>query len=385
MDINEYAVKLGRDYFGPFLLGFTRWLKKSIDSKNINKVFFFSRDGYMMAKSFEILNDDAGYGYECEYVYFSRSSIRHALLWRSNTYEDSIKYLTQERLVSLGKLLKYYGLSENIQQEICKKYNVELTDTYRLEQISNDNQLKTIYTDYKALINDNSLKQAELLRCYIKQIGMVGECAIVDIGWHGSMQYYLEQFFEYEQIKVKFTGFYVGINPTTEIKGDVYGYIFYPGNLKYRKNVLCFLGGYEKLFQSLEGSTVGYEYRHDKVVPKMEDYEYGDDLKAIISLWQESAIEYIKTNSHSMFDNKHLSKKLIKFGMNPPMWGIELFKDFSLNDGQIQFFVSPKSILKYNIKELTNYLGSSVWKTGFLKSLFKVPAPYFIIYKLLRK
>ena len=80
MDINEYAVKLGRDYFGPFLLGFTRWLKKSIDSKNINKVFFFSRDGYMMAKSFEILNDDAGYGYECEYVYFSRSSIRQALL-----------------------------------------------------------------------------------------------------------------------------------------------------------------------------------------------------------------------------------------------------------------------------------------------------------------
>ena len=72
----EKYYEFGREYFGPFLLGFTRWLHSEIKKQEIQKVFFFARDGWMMERAFRLIvksNIEEGY------VYFSRKSIRQAL------------------------------------------------------------------------------------------------------------------------------------------------------------------------------------------------------------------------------------------------------------------------------------------------------------------
>ena len=76
---------------------------------------------------------------------------------------------------------------------------------------------------------------------------------------------------------------------------------------------------------------------------------------------------------------------LVEFGKSPPLWGVKLFSFFYNVDGTKQHFVAQKPLWKYRPKELLHDLSNSVWKTGFMKSVLKVPFPYFKIYDILRK
>lgn len=214
---------------------------------------------------------------------------------------------------------------------------------------------------------------------------MIGKCAMVDIGWHGSMQFYLEKFFENEKIETKLYGYYVGIKPSYTIKGYCKGYLFNSSNDSLYKSILCFHGGYEKLFQSIEGSTIGYKMKDDIIFPEQKDCEYKDDLVSRINAWQNGALEYVAYNELKEAYYTKAAQKLIKFGKNPPLWGIDMFQGFYLDDGQTQLFVSNKLFFKYDFTELKHLIGGSVWKTGFLKSLFRVPGPYFMIYEVIKK
>ncbi|MGN8754264.1 hypothetical protein [Blautia sp. HCP3S3_C4] len=383
---NDKYFMFGLEYFGPFLYGYTNWLYKEINHSGCDKIFFFSRDGYMMKKAYNLFDSKSN----SEYVYFSRKSIRQALLHTFSSYKDSLKYLTWERFITLGKLLEYYGFDECQRNEIANKYGLNLFQDYEYDKLATSEELIKLYDFLKDDININSIEQDKLLLKYIEQIGMNGTCAIVDIGWHGSMQYFLEQFIEAHNLKTVLKGFYVGICPNVPIKGTVAGYIYDETNLYLRKSLLCFFGGYEKLFQSCEGSTYGYVEHEDKIIPVLAKYEYEDQQKFIdcIGKWQEGALVFVKENMLQIgnyIDDKQWAMPLVEFGKNPPLRGIELFSFFYNTDGTKAYFISQKSLFRYKPKELIHALSNSVWKTGFMKSVFKLPLPYFKIYCLLRK
>lgn len=379
--------KFGIEYFGPFLYGYTRWLYSSIKEKNYEKIFFLSRDGFMMKKAFDILNKK---NIKCEYVYFSRKSIRQALLNKSRNYDESLTYLTKEHYISFAKFLEYYGFPKSEQKKISIKYNIPLEKEYVFSKLKINKQLEKIYYDNKEFINQYSIVQEELLEKYIKQIGMNGKCAIVDIGWHGSMQFYLEEFFRVRNLNIYLDGYYVGINPVSDLVGNTFGYLYEKNDLKLRKSVLCFLGVYESLFQSFEGSTIGYIEKNFNVKPELSKYEYENDKKAICGMkeWKEGALDFIKKISlrqDILVENKIWAIPLINVGKNPTNKQIKLFEFLYNVDGIKNYYVCQKSLWEYDLEEFIHSLSNSVWKTGFMKSAFKIPLPYFWIYELIRK
>ena len=231
---SEYY-KFGNQYFGPFLLGYTRWLTEKIRDEKLDKVFFFSRDGYMMKKAYDIINNNKA---DNHYVYFSRKSIRQALLCDCNTYEDSLKFLSVEKYISLGKILEYYGFSEQERHDLAMSHGWDLSKDYEFSKLKRNEYIFNIFKYLRDSIIKKSEEQGLLLKAYVDQIGMSGECGIIDIGWHGSMQYYLECFFEMFKINVKLTGFYVGVIPKKELKSDVYGFLYDEINSNLRKSIL---------------------------------------------------------------------------------------------------------------------------------------------------
>ena len=377
----------GYNIFGPFLYGYTFWLKKNIEKGNYKKIFFFSRDGYMMEKAFELLNVGK---INSEYVYFSRKSIRQALLNQCTTYKESLKYLTWERFISFGKLLEYYGFSTNERREISRKVEIELEHDFLYSELENNKSLQKIYLDLKEIIVKKSVKQEVLLKNYLRQINMYGKCAIVDIGWHGSMQFFLEEFIKTHNMNIEIDGYYVGTTSSFQLEGKANGYLYDDNDQSLRKSILCFFGGYEKLFQSLEGSTYGYKEKNKMIVPELAEYEYINDTDAqrCIKEWQIGALDFVKNVKMHQFlikDERQWAIPIIQFGKNPTMKDIELFRFFYNTDGTKEYFVSQKSLFKYKPKELIHALSNSVWKTGFMKSVFKVPLPYYKIYELMRK
>lgn len=384
---NEYEA-FGFEKFGPFLFGFVYWLQSLFENRKYEKIFFFSRDGYMMIKAFDVISDSS---VEREYVYFSRNSLRQSLIYRCKDFPESLQYITKRKYTSIGAILDYYGFSEDEAKQIAQEYGCKLAEDIRTETLSKSEIVRSIYNDKKDLINMRSRVQSDLLEEYLYQIKMKGKCAIVDIGWHGSMQFYLETFIEQHGIDASIDGYYLGIDPDVEIQGKCHGFLFDENNLKARKSLLCFLGVLEKLFQSKEGSTRGYEKTVNGIKPLKKDYEYENENGLIkhINEFQNGALSYIheakKYKCGEIIDAVKFTKPLVAAGKYPSLKEVELFKNFYVEDGTRDYFVSQKPLFKYGLKELSHAISNSPWKTGFFKSLFIIPFPYYVIYEVIRK
>lgn len=385
MNDNKY-IDLGERCFGPFLLGFILWLNRALDSSGYERVYFFSRDGYMMDKAWNILFPEE---IQSRYVYFSRKSLIHPLLWKCESYRESLRYLPQQRYLSVAKLLSYYGFDEHQTAVVINRHSLELSREYRFEDVFYDHNLEEVYHFNKETIDDNSRMQWDLLLEYLREIEMNGKCAIVDIGWHGGLQYYLEEFVRQAGLQIEFEGYYVGIAPRIDLTGRVHGYAYEDAVNPNRKKLLCFLGVLEKLFQSLEGSTLGYERQSNgKAGPVIRQHEYQDDdfLISRIETIQEGALRYIQSHRDDRtISFEESARKLLRFGMNPTLAETNLFRDFFIEDGDRNYFIMNKPMREYSFDEFKYALSNSVWKTGFMKSALKLPLPYYWLYRMLRK
>lgn len=104
--------------------------------------------------------------------------------------------------------------------------------------------------------------------------------------------------------------------------------------------------------------------------------------------WQEGALDFIKKISlrqDILVENKIWAIPLINVGKNPTNKQIKLFEFLYNVDGIKNYYVCQKSLWEYDLEEFIHSLSNSVWKTGFMKSAFKIPLPYFWIYELIRK
>lgn len=382
---NQYFT-FGYERFGPFLYGFARWLRQELKDRGYEKVFFFSRDGYMLQKAFDAINDAE---IVSKYVYFSRKSLSQPLLHRASSFEESLEYLAKERYVSFGKLLEYYGYDEQERKMLAAKGGYTLEEAVPFEELKSNTVAMQIYEACKDVINKRSQEQDGLLAAYLEQVGMRGRFAIVDIGWHGTMQRNLETYYRICGYDTNFEGFYIGILPNKPLMTKTHGYIYDETHPKQRKQISCFLGICERLLQSMEGSSAGYSLVENKVVPRLLPYEYANDETVIqaIQSWQSGAICYLEHALKEKADtpDSELIKPLFRFGKRPSLQDTKLFTSFYNFDGTKVYYTAQKTLFRYRLKELKYGVANSPWKTGFMKSLFKIPFPYYEIYCLMKR
>lgn len=95
-------------------------------------------------------------------------------------------------------------------------------------------------------------------------------------------------------------------------------------------------------------------------------------------------MEYLEPLSHTE-NNKSLYMPLMKFGMYPTLSQTKIFRFFYTTDGKKTYFLPQKNVFCYSPKEFFLALSNSMWKTGFMKEAFKIPFPYYWIYKFIRR
>ena len=83
--------------------------------------------------------------------------------------------------------------------------------------------------------------------------------------------------------------------------------------------------------------------------------------------------------------DESLCNPLLRFGRKPSLADTKLFSFFYNTDGSKAYYTSQKPLYRYRPKELIRALSDSPWKTGFMKSAFKVPLPYYTVYRLMKK
>lgn len=117
--------RTGYEVLGPVLYYFTKWLHCELNKNNIEKVFFLSRDGYLLKKAYEDLYGESD---KVIYLHVSSKSVKRAFENIENQREELIRYLKD--MDFKGKVaIVDIGWSGNLHRMI-KEVSKEFADVY---------------------------------------------------------------------------------------------------------------------------------------------------------------------------------------------------------------------------------------------------------------
>ncbi len=399
-DLSQYY-EFGYKKFGLLLLGLVHWIYAKASLDELDRLFFLSRDGLIIKKAFDIcypLSDIKTY-----YLEVSRKSLRTPILWLDSSFDTIVSMLSTSKLVSVNSLFDGLGLNIEEYQEVLIKYDLNKNMVFESSTLKDNSVLKELYNLLQDDIVKKSLEQYELLKQYLKQNEVCGKFGIVDIGYAGSMQRYLEQVLDAMNVEHDIQGYYAGVaayhkkNVEAHRDMSMYGYLFdcknSPEDIDNRSG---FVGLFEMLFLEQGGSVESY-YADDSrgIKAKRAESEYmdGDKLsheaQKIFAL-QKGALQFVESSlndellSEMDITAQNAFSGIERAGNSPKMKDINLFGDFAfVDEGNKTKLANPKGMLYYlfHLKQLKYDFLMCRWKIGFMKKLFKIVIPYEKLYR----
>ena len=402
-DSKEYYSQFGYECFGPFLYEYVKWLKEKFIKNDISKVYFLSRDGYIMKEAFDIINND---NIESLYLEVSRRSLRVPILHINPEYENIILELSNAKSIKLINFFDMLGLNAESYKICIEKYGFMLEKNYDKNKLLGNAKFKKMYDEcLKKDVIINSKKEFEFLKKYLKMKKVEGKFAIVDIGWGGSMQKYLIKTLNLLNINNDVFGYYIGIadyykKNVLDKDMKMFGYLFdLKNNINTQDLRKPFVGLFESLFLENKGSVEKYRIKNNLPIAIRSNYEYSVKDKLIneeicVNLIQKSAINFIKyAEKNSVIKSLNIKSEdafngIRKVGLYPTRSDLNHFCNFRFFDeGEINRLASPKKMIYYifHISKFKNDFFDSRWKIGFLSMAFKLKLNYCKIYKFLYK
>ena len=376
--LNEYE-HFGYEVLGPILYSFTTWVHKKVKEDKVDKLYFLARDAKIIM---EVYKERFGEDIPIYYLEISRKSIVKASLYNLNDWDDLI-YKTKSLVFTDVSCVKDLLNALEINKDIpCQNKQIsELTD---------EEKEKT-FNLIKDDIETNSKIQNDNLKLYLKQNDFTGNLGIVDIGWNGTIQYYLEKYIDK---KTKLFGYYYGINNAK--KFDEYssinrnGYLFNSNELSNFQSVIRLSAAiFEIMFLTPTPSTIGYK-KVGKVIKsvygKKENHE-SKSIKSIQEFAKKFACDVKDSNVEKyicLFSKETFFYNYQSFATKPTFKQINMFKKLDFSNVGSSKLIEHKSLIFYifHPKQFYIDLRSSDCHVMFMKSIFKINLPY---YKILKK
>lgn len=392
----EDYYKFGYESFGILLFHFSKWLKKDVTEKKINKIFFFSRDGQIIKTAFDTMYSECGF--EEHYIYVSRRSLRVPQLWFNSELEAVVYGFPAAKFLTVETFIINLGLEPSMYTEQLKQYALTLSLVLKRSEILTNDSLHAFYNTIRQDVVENSKREYEDLLQYLEVNQFHGDVAVVDIGWRGSLQYFLQQIVDKARLPVKMHGYYISLSQEAKWQLDIKGYVCDDTAEKSCTVWKPFVGFAETLFMAREGSAKKYAYTHESraVEPVLYPYEYENQGALLpealhITAIQEGALSYIRNLLHypalAELDISSLSAFLsvIAVGNTPTRKELKMFANIQFLDEKVSYLAKPEKLTTYLTapNKLKQDLWGSRWKIGFLKRLLHIPLDYVKLYKVL--
>lgn len=377
--------RLGFETMGTLLYGFCVWLSEQLSKNNIKNVFFFSRDGWIMKKAFDLVKDP---NVTSHYFFASRRSLQVPILsFKQITYNDFISRLHWPERVDLKYFIKSLGIENDyIIKKIKQKYGI--SDEYSVESSSllRDTLFQKIFNE--SIFRENAKIEYLNFKGYLEQEKLYGKVAVVDIGWHGNMQKNLVDILNLSKIKNNIYGYYIGVSPDENHKENVKmkGYMFDEDkNLDMFNVHHSIISPFEQIFMAPHGSVKKYKMMNNEYCPVLYKYEQNDKNSIeLLNNYQRGALKFIllmKSNSYTyrlkITSHFACSGVLLQFTrpyyLDAIAWGKIRFKD-----SRITQLVAKKDVIYmlHPIEFLRDYK-KSYWRAGFLKETLRLNINYY--------
>lgn len=276
----SFHYNYGYEILGPIYATFILGVIEVVKKHNIKRVFFLAREGELFMKLFNKLCPDFFESNQIpstHYLFVSRRSTASAAAYRGLSHEVAITPLFNPKQQGWHSICQAFDLPPDAFTAVCQKHGyptirqpIDDWESVQFREMLDDR-------DFQMIVRQHAEKNWQLLQQYLMQQHFFTEkkIAIVDIGWNGTTQKFLQEAFGEDENYPHVTGLYFG----------------FMGGRKYQfdseKNtllgILCdernktrpgdIFSRFEEIFEegarALHPTTTGYQLdqQSDKIIP----------------------------------------------------------------------------------------------------------------------
>lgn len=380
----SYTYKIGYKTFGIILYGFSLWLKEELDRQKIKKVYFLSRDGWILQKAFNIINFDDKKSNDY-YLYASRRSLLVPCLHFYKDFDEVKELLNLKSKLTIKTYLNKLGI------------DFYLDNTDDLEKVIDEREQRVLFEKLKEFIFKNSEKEYKAITEYLKKKDFYGKLAIVDIGWFGNMQNALYMLTKNKEI----IGYYVGTRKNENVDKLKFikrkGYLF---NNKINNNywyISAINSLFETFFLANHGSVKCFNLnKNNEIKIKFCDYDYKNNNKKedLIRDFQRGALEFVKDADKNNIDEwvklkqYFICNNLVNTFLYPDKKISKIFGDLPFLDDLYGYIARPNSVSFYlgAPRKFISDFRKCQWKVCFISRLFRLyKFVWFDLYYIYKK
>ena len=313
-----------RYVLAPSLNGYIQWVLNQAKERQIKRLYFLSRDGYLMYQVAKCYCEKLALPIDCRYLYCSRYSIRIPTYYLD--INEAIDYICRNGIaISRQSILDRMGILEENIDAILEILGWErrnlLKEIQRIDlgkikkELKNNQQFITYLAAY-------SRKQYENMQAYFRQEGLYEEVlyAIVDSGWTGTTQRTFSKILEASYRKTKLVGFYWGLYEVpNDMDSNLYSTYYFAPYKEIHKKARFSNCLFESMYSAPHGMTMAYQCNEQgKYVPcldavRITQKEYMEHIEILIIEYTNCLLQQCK---NSCFYNIDQDKKIIETMMS---------------------------------------------------------------------
>ncbi|MCH5325185.1 MAG: hypothetical protein J1E39_08215 [Eubacterium sp.] len=281
--------ELGYVYGGLLVYGYCNFIDKYAKEKNIDKIFFLARDGYIVKEIY-----DRYFGsFDTEYVYWSRTagSVISADAFPQDFVE---KYILQKVSACdiIGKIAEETGLS-SLSAEITADTGLDMNA--RLDSSTANVLAEWVYDNREKVVGCFTAEKSAAAQYVRDKLGKAERILTVDCGWAGSGHISLSSLIKQIKPSAVTYGALCGTNNAYHLYADTVDVMFADDSMRaycfssahnrdlyeYHSPALRHNLYFEMLLSSEEGSLLRFELQDGQAVPILSDNPNKDYVRLI--------------------------------------------------------------------------------------------------------
>jgi predicted HAD superfamily hydrolase len=262
---------------GPLLSGFVLWVLQTAKAERLRRLYFISRDGFILLKVAKELAASVDPTIELRYLYGSRQAW-HFPASRGIGLEQDPWVWEWTTSYAVATVLGRVGLVAEAVASLLESEGIPPEAWNEPMTYENEVKLKRVFLNpqFQKILMREAEQQRVWLIAYLKQEGLFSdiERAIVDVGWKATLQDALGAILEQEG-HPPVRGFYVGLcnGGTRPEKGERRAYLFdLRHGRKWKLRIPQAPSCVEAFCAANHGSTLGYRVERSSIVPVLQPW-----------------------------------------------------------------------------------------------------------------
>ena len=297
----DFWTDWGYQHAGPLLAGFGSWIVREVSRHAFRDVHFLSRDGYLIKQVVDRMlraGFGAGQSVRTHYLYASRRAFNLAAIERLD--DDSQDFLVSgTSRMTPRQFLARIDIDIDRHQDAVAAVGFQSPDEV-VEGALGYGRLRALLRELGGIVLERAQSELGALDRYFREEGLLdgGQVAIVDLGWHGTLQNAMAGLIRRMGATTRLTGYYMGTFPAAKRYADrgqeMHGYLCEEGKpVEMHAAIRTSVELFEWIFSAPHGSVCNFRVGAGGIEPVCADFAFESERWEAASAMQVGALRFI--------------------------------------------------------------------------------------------